>query len=221
MTTYNRYAAIAAAGLCIVASSSATAGTFFQFLQTTSTPNFTYDGVGTWTGVYDLGLATTFNSGEPDSIFLPPGTPVTVTFNATTLAPQVVAGPDQFDQGGYSGSITFSTPTIANLLTATFTNGVANWERIQGGDWSATFAASGSCGTSLCYSSDYQTAVNGYTLNDFSIAFSGGPTANGPYSAAGTFAGTVPEPAAWSLLIAGFGLVGAAARRRRTMSEIA
>jgi hypothetical protein len=27
----------------------------------------------------------------------------------------------------------------------------------------------------------------------------------------------VPEPASWAMLIAGFGLVGAAARRRRTV----
>lgn len=30
--------------------------------------------------------------------------------------------------------------------------------------------------------------------------------------------GTIPEPASWAMLIAGFGLVGAAARRRRTVS---
>lgn len=220
MKTYSRSAAIIAASLCAVVSSSAAAGTFFQFLQTTDTPTFTYDGVGTWSGVYNLGLAATFNAGQPDSLFLPPGSPVTVTFSATTLAPKVIAGPDQFDQGGYSGSISFSTPTIANLLTATFTGAVANWEKTAGGDWSATFAASGICGTSLCYSSDYQSAVNGYSMNDFSIAFSGGRTVEGPYSAAGTFAGAVPEPAAWTLLIAGFGMVGVAARRRRTMYQI-
>jgi hypothetical protein len=28
----------------------------------------------------------------------------------------------------------------------------------------------------------------------------------------------IPEPAAWALMIAGFGLVGAAARRQRTMT---
>ena len=31
-------------------------------------------------------------------------------------------------------------------------------------------------------------------------------------------AGAVPEPATWEMLIAGFGLVGAAARRRRAGS---
>jgi hypothetical protein len=221
MKTQYRFAAIAAASLCAVVSSSATAGTFFQFLQTTDTPTFSYDGVGTWSGVYNLGLAATFDAGQPNSIFLPPGSPVTVTFSASTLAPQIITGPDQFDQGGYSGSITFSTPTIANLLTATFTGGVANFEKTAGGDWSSTFGVSGVCGTSLCYTSDFQTNVNGFSRNDFSLAFSGGNTVEGPYSAAGTFAGAVPEPAAWTLLIAGFSLVGAAARRRRTMPEIA
>lgn len=32
--------------------------------------------------------------------------------------------------------------------------------------------------------------------------------------------GTVPEPAAWALLIAGFGLVGTAARRRRDLPQV-
>ena len=32
---------------------------------------------------------------------------------------------------------------------------------------------------------------------------------------------TVPEPATWALLIAGFGLVGAAARRRRAAAVLA
>ncbi len=33
--------------------------------------------------------------------------------------------------------------------------------------------------------------------------------------------GAVPEPAAWAMMLAGFGLVGAAARRRRTVTTVA
>jgi hypothetical protein len=33
--------------------------------------------------------------------------------------------------------------------------------------------------------------------------------------------GAVPEPASWAMLIAGFGLTGAAARRRRSMVAVA
>ncbi|QMW24536.1 PEP-CTERM sorting domain-containing protein [Sandaracinobacteroides saxicola] len=34
------------------------------------------------------------------------------------------------------------------------------------------------------------------------------------------YAGAVPEPATWAMMIAGFGLVGAATRRRRTMVAV-
>ncbi len=37
----------------------------------------------------------------------------------------------------------------------------------------------------------------------------------------GLTAGAVPEPASWAMLIAGFGLVGATMRRRRTMTVTA
>jgi hypothetical protein len=33
-----------------------------------------------------------------------------------------------------------------------------------------------------------------------------------------SFSAGVPEPASWAMMIAGFGLVGAAARRRRTVA---
>jgi hypothetical protein len=35
------------------------------------------------------------------------------------------------------------------------------------------------------------------------------------------FAGRVPEPASWALLVAGFGLTGAAIRRRRALATAA
>ena len=53
----------------------------------------------------------------------------------------------------------------------------------------------------------------------FSIANEPGLTSGGilppPVLASGGPLATVPEPASWALLIAGFGLVGAVARRRR------
>ncbi|OYU16536.1 MAG: hypothetical protein CFE37_00620 [Alphaproteobacteria bacterium PA4] len=83
-----------------------------------------------------------------------------------------------------------------------------------------------------------QDLGNGCTFGDFSLACYGGPsgdfnlfamapgaTPNGTYyfvlTAAGgetlavtSIAPGVPEPASWAMLIAGFGLVGAAMRRR-------
>lgn len=47
---------------------------------------------------------------------------------------------------------------------------------------------------------------NGTSLSNFDLVFSEGRTA------------PVPEPAAWAMMIAGFGLIGGAMRRRRRMS---
>nr|WP_295661611.1 FxDxF family PEP-CTERM protein [Polymorphobacter sp.] len=69
-------------------------------------------------------------------------------------------------------------------------------------------------GTTQAYLGDYTfTAGNSYT-----IAYSG--TVEGKPASVGssiTFAlAAVPEPASWALMVAGFGLVGFAARRRTT-----
>ena len=44
-----------------------------------------------------------------------------------------------------------------------------------------------------------------------------GKTLNSRYSIAITDAATVPEPASWALMIAGFGMVGGAIRRRASV----
>jgi hypothetical protein len=57
------------------------------------------------------------------------------------------------------------------------------------------------------YSLDYDTANRLVRLN---VLFAGTPGGGG--------GGTIPEPTTWAMLIAGFGLVGAASRRRRTIA---
>jgi len=59
------------------------------------------------------------------------------------------------------------------------------------------------------------SAINGYFGPNLLIG-SGGGTGGG-----GGGAGAVPEPASWAMLIAGFGLTGAAMRRRRVAVAIA
>ncbi|MBS0333573.1 MAG: PEPxxWA-CTERM sorting domain-containing protein [Proteobacteria bacterium] len=73
----------------------------------------------------------------------------------------------------------------------------------------------------------YPDGADAYGLADFShtvIASYDGPQGATTLSASGLFPGTlaldaspgaVPEPAAWALLIVGFGLSGAMLRRRR------
>ena len=43
-------------------------------------------------------------------------------------------------------------------------------------------------------------------------------TINGTLTGGGGIGGTVPEPASWALLVAGFGLIGASVRRRRMLA---
>jgi PEP-CTERM motif len=63
--------------------------------------------------------------------------------------------------------------------------------------------------------------VSGINTLDFQIQDFGAPTAFRVDNLAGTAdlagMGAVPEPASWALMIAGFGLVGSAARRRATV----
>lgn len=68
---------------------------------------------------------------------------------------------------------------------------------------------------------DVQTLV---TLNNFVVRYQAisAPHADFDLSSSGVgTAGAVPEPASWAMLIAGFGLVGSAMRRRQRMGAIA
>lgn len=81
-----------------------------------------------------------------------------------------------------------------------------------------------SCGFAGCGFQSSLSAIN--SAGTFGFFFTGAPGAYAEYStgAGGGFAsitfettsGTVPEPAAWGLMIGGFGLIGATMRRRRT-----
>lgn len=141
-----------------------------------------------------------------------------VVISATNLGLQY----EQIDRGG---SMSFNDGV--NFLTMNFAN--------------ATFSFDGTGGSASLISTDPDNPIS-YTSNfldlptfdfkNFSVAFTGlNPpftvAANGYGSAfnanvAGSFAGPalapdppiVPEPAAWAMLIFGFGLTGAAMRRR-------
>jgi hypothetical protein len=146
-----------------------------------------------------------------------------MTIMASSSDAIVDTGP-QLEQPGWSGVISFTDGAI-NVLTVTFTTGVLNVSRGAAGNQSGSLFASDICGTALCYSSDILDVGN-LVINNFSISFSSMSAAytaaGGNFNASltGTFAGEVPEPATWAMLIAGFGMVGFAARRRR-MSALA
>ncbi len=61
----------------------------------------------------------------------------------------------------------------------------------------------------------------GWYIQDYAAGFTSHAYAHLGTSAVYSVSGAVPEPASWSLLIAGFGMVGAAARRRRSVAPTA
>jgi len=133
----------------------------------------------------------------------------------------------QFQQQGFNGSISF-TDGLSNLLTATFLNATFSFD----GAGSSGSLISTDPTSPITFTSDIMN-VSGFTSRDFSFNITGatpgfGVTDGGmgePFvaSVGGAFSGTgaVPEPASWAMLIVGFGLTGAMARRRnRGMSVV-
>ncbi len=79
-------------------------------------------------------------------------------------------------------------------------------------------------GTLTPFGTNANLFVAGINHLDFTLINSGGPEAfqvAGLTVTAAPLSGTVPEPASWALMVAGFGLVGAAARRRKTTTVAA
>ena len=132
-----------------------------------------------------------------------------------------------------AAATTYNGHTGTNLLTAAFTGGaltgliggsVASYINSQ--PPSAVTFTSDFFDFSTTTARDISLAIN--AINP-SIAASAGGVANFDGTVSGNFGAdlaagsgsTVPEPASWALLIAGFGLVGAVARRRATISKVA
>lgn len=151
-----------------------------------------------------------------------------MTINASSNAIITDTG-IQFEQTGWAGTISFLDGGT-NVLTVTFSGGILDVVK-AGSNQSASLIVSGNCPGTLCYTSDVLTgpalAVADLSINNFALSLSGFTApytiAGGNFEAAvsGTFAGAVPEPATWAVLIAGFGMIGFAARRRRTAASIA
>jgi hypothetical protein len=130
----------------------------------------------------------------------------------------------------FSGSLTFTllapqwgmSGWSTNALKVTFTD--ALFEAASGGGASTLQANSGS-GSTISYMSDFAD-LTGATDEDFALSFSGASTTlvmvgsrlpNFRISGTGTFAAALPtpEPASWSMMVGGFGLMGAMMRSRR------
>ncbi|MGQ5701153.1 PEPxxWA-CTERM sorting domain-containing protein [Sandaracinobacteroides sp. A072] len=207
-------AAVLSAGLMAAPASAMTTITFAQFFQAPGGELHPFNHVGGDGGAtLNAELPTVFAVLDfgPLGIYS-----ADLTLNASSSGQVIDTGP-QFEQTGWSGVLNFTDGAI-NVLTVNFTSGVLNVSK-DPQNQSASLVVSGLCGSSLCYSSDV-LAVADLVVNNFALSFSGVENytdVGGNWMAAGTgtFAGAVPEPQTWALLIAGFGMVGFVARRRR------
>ena len=133
--------------------------------------------------------------------------------------------------GSATGDLVPATGQNLNLSPLTATVGQAFSFTSSFGDFTGTVTTAGSQGPTS------NRTVNAYVLGTFTpmgslAGFLAGPASatfaftqtgtnlatSGSFTFASPPAGTVPEPQSWVMLIAGFGLVGAAARRRRTVA---
>lgn len=120
----------------------------------------------------------------------------------------------RIDQDGFgSGSVSTSTTRIGSATDVDFTS----VRIIAGGtvyDAVISFADAGK--TEFA-------SVNGVPISfgeENIIEISGYSHGAGSYGGQATFLPAVPEPATWAMMIAGFGLVGAGMRRRRTAANV-
>jgi len=191
---------------------------------------FTQQGTDKIAQYANTGTGNTISIAESPAFFTvntygPPGSyPSVMEMQAASSALITSVGP-QFEQGGWAGFIKFGDGS--NFLTANFSN--------------ATFSFDGSGGSASMISTDPVHMIS-YTSNflnlpvfDFrnlALAFTGltppfTVAANGFGSdfnanVAGSFAGSaVPEPSGWLMMLAGFGCIGLATRRRTMVSAIA
>lgn len=188
--------------------------TFAEFGRTSQTPlfNYTLDGD---TNRISLDGAVTFTDLQNGNFY----SNAVGSLNASSTMAFAQNDP-QFQQQGFTGSFTF-TNGATNLLTATFANATFSFD----GAGSSGSLISTDPSSAIGFTSDIMD-VSSFTSRDFAFNITGASpdfsvTEGGlgsPFvaSVGGAFSGTgvVPEPASWAMLIVGFGLTGAVARRR-------
>lgn len=168
--------------------------------------------------------------------------PAVFTLNGTVARDSRATGATSFTQPGLGGSFSFVAAEAfaingrnfaagTNLLSGSFGGGELTGQ--YGGSSGGINASTGG-GDSVTFTSDFLDFSNtvsrdlGITLTAVTPNFR--PGSNGVLnsfraSAGGQFSSdpaplinAVPEPGTWAMLIAGFGLVGATARRRRVVT---
>lgn len=157
--------------------------------------------------------------------------PVKFLLDATSngKATPIAVGSTIFTQS-FNGTFSLKRTTNGqNLLSGTFTNAVLTGQR---GANSLTFNGNSTAGSMVTFTSSLPFRFA--NPNDFSMSITGldrslSVGSNGAFyststlrnanlgrgTATGSFSSAVPEPGTWAMMLLGFGLVGAAMRRRR------
>lgn len=202
------------AGLIVGASAANAAGTttYMQFTQQTSDKHLNYNGtLPTTVMAANVPLHVNSLAWGPLGLF----DDGMLNFSAASdVAPEVSAD-GVVKQVGFSGFLTIIGDEGLNYLTVNFTD--AMFQTTVGGS-SGSFLGSEPV-SNISITSDFFDGSS-VVYDNFALSFSGfsqrfEPGVNFQSNVSGTFAGAVPEPATWGLMIAGFGMVGFAARRRR------
>jgi hypothetical protein len=193
--------AVAVAGLVFATPSQAVELiTYAQFFQTNNVKHLSYTAAAdhstiTVTGAPSLTIGLAYLISDPVGTLFP----TTFAMSATSFSP-VVATSTQFEQVGFEGTVSFTSGTT-NVLTLHFKNAIFNYA--FGDPASASMIVDCFCG--ITWSSDVFALPAG--AKDFALGIN-------------ALSGLAWSPAlaTWAMLIAGFGLVGVATRRRRTLA---
>jgi len=120
--------------------------------------------------------------------------------------------------GSYDFLLTGDSPagwdTFLTIYSGSFDPGSALTNALAANDDFPTIGISGFTGLGLLTGTSYFAVITGFDNDDvgaWTLTVTGPGTAFVPGGPGG-----VPEPAAWAMLIGGFGLAGAAMRRRST-----
>lgn len=222
-----KIAAVVAGALTLVAVPAAAATettTYLQFFQANNNKVLNVSrvaGVTTFSASGAL-VDARVQAFHPDAPFLEQ---VSFSFSASSSESREIVG-DGFQVQGFTGVLSFTTADNRNLLTLQFNDALsASFDGSDAGTFSSAMPPA-----VFNFSSDI-IDVSNFVGGNFSLAISGlsSPIIDGDYSINGNIAGTfaaatqavVPEPAAWALMISGFGMVGFAARRRRARRVVA
>lgn len=202
MKILNLSAALAAAALAMAASASARADTVLLSLVDAPTQGYTS---------YDLAFVAT-------------GTSTTVSIGGYQLPDFENSTDNQllFDDAGPNllGAVWTFTPAANGSFTGTFDDGSSvpalQFAGVVEGDYDT-------------YSQTVTTVIGGRydVVLDYTNNVDDEPDENAPSgflvttTGAAAVAGGVPEPAAWAMMLVGFGGLGAVMRRRRTSASLA